>query len=142
MAIIYANPQDLITHGPVIEIHVQPSEHIIKTLAGGKKQIPTERTIGLIDTGATRTCIDDSIAQALKLKPHDKIKVHTPDGETEQFLYDATLYFTAIGNTPYSVSVLGANLTGQPYGALLGRDFLSLGVLIYSGFQNQWKFCI
>jgi len=63
--------QNLYLAGPIIEIIVLPPKPIIEALKSKGEKVPAAKAIGLIDTGATCTCIDKSIAQLLKLISHD-----------------------------------------------------------------------
>lgn len=38
-----------------------------------------------------------------------------------------------------SIMAIGANLTKQPYDALIGRDILKLCTLIYNGWDNSYQ---
>lgn len=121
---------------------VTPNIDLLKSLKYSNKVIFKKNIIALIDTGCNNTCIDYSVASDLNLIPHDEQVIFTPSGKSNQFLYDATFFFQITGDMPFNLQVCGANLAEQPYDALIGRDFLSLGILIYNGKANRWDFCI
>lgn len=124
-----------------MNVTVMPPIPIIQIFQKENKQIPHKQVHGLIDTGCTNTCVDVTIAEELGLVPHDKKTIFTPSGRSEQFLYDVTIFFQATGDVPFNLQVCGVHLEEQPYDALIGRDFLALGILIYDGINNHWSFC-
>lgn len=96
----------------------------------------------LIDTGATNSCIDQSIATKLGLIVRDKQMVGNANGQAEQFLYDVGFHLL-IPNIPIiALQVFGADLSKQPYKALLGRDVLRFCNFTYSGANNFWTLSI
>lgn len=92
----------------------------------------------MIDTGATCTCIDKTIAQALGLVLHDIRRVQTAGGEDMQCLYDAGVILPMAQNAVFDVQVLEARLEKQPYKVLLGRDVLKTCTLVYNGWDNSY----
>ena len=50
--------------GPIIEVVIIPPSPVAKLLQSQNLPIPSQKAIALIDTGATTTCIDNSIAKA------------------------------------------------------------------------------
>lgn len=99
----------------------------------------------MIDTGATRTCVDEPILKnALALKPIGIVNSGTAGGSVQQALYPARLVFTEQKLDLEFSSVVGVDLSGQQlpdtaeHGkqdliALVGRDILANCVLIYNG---------
>jgi len=130
----YSN--DLRLKGPCMDVIATPPLQ-------SKNQMMFPKTlIGLIDTGCTNTCIDINIAMSLGLVAHDEQLIFTPSGKSNQPLYDVTLFFQITEDLPFCLQACGADLSEQPYDVLIGRDFLSLGILIYNGKANRWDFCI
>ena len=144
MAIYWQVSPSLEIAGPSMKtrIHAVPT-HFLNELPN----MPTEDAFldehGLVDTGASMTCIDVSIAKKLNLIPHDRILVSTPNGEAMQFLYDVSMQFPVTGKDAFwELQVLGANLGKNSHKILIGRDFLKKGILIYNGLHNKWEFCV
>ncbi len=122
-----------------------PPLAVVRSLQAEKVEVPFRKALGLIDTGASMTCVDNAIAQVLSLIARDIVKVGTPNGVCDQGLYDASLRLPFPGSadsSPFDIQVLGANLSGQEYQVLIGRDILSHGTLIYNGWDNNYQFCI
>jgi hypothetical protein len=142
MSITSRNSNDLRHEGAYMTVTVMPPLPVIQSFKKENKHIPRQEVHGLIDTGCSNTCIDINIAASLGLIAHDETIIHTPSGQSTQLLYDVTLFFQTTGDVPHNLQVCGANLSGQPYNALIGRDLLSLGIFIYNGIENRWDFCI
>ena len=96
------------------------------------------RIIGLIDTGASCSSIDQSVATYLSLIVFDTETAYTPSGISEHNLYDVIIGLPQIGNKGYEIQVLEANLGGQPFHALIGRDILKHCTMIYNGWDNSY----
>lgn len=131
---------DLWAVGPIIEIIIFPPAPVFHQLKVDKKIIPSKKVIALIDTGATSSCINDAIAQELNLIIRNVINVGTPAGVTSQPTYDVG--FALPNLTQQNIlpmQVLGADLSGQPYQALLGRDILRMCTFVYNGWDNSYQ---
>jgi hypothetical protein len=84
--------------------------------------------------------VDEPILKGLGLNPIDKVKSGTAAGQAEQWVYMARLSFPQLGWT-IDLPVAGVDLAGvvssttppEPIGALLGRNLLGLGVLVWNG---------
>lgn len=131
-----------------IEIHV-PSE-IAEMLTEQGKDVPAPLAgVGLIDTGATGTCVELTILAKLALNPIGKKMTGTANGPVEREVYPARIVFPTKGWT-IDLGAIGVDLTGQfvheeppkPIIALLGRDFLERGVFIYNGSAAYWTVAI
>jgi predicted aspartyl protease len=126
----------------VIEVVLFPPQAVVEIFRKQNKQVPMTRLLGLIDTGASNSCVNDSIAKRLHLIPRDKHVVSTPNGQNEQYLYDASMRLQITGDRVWEIQLFGANLEGQPYQALIGRDILKHCTLIYNGWDNSFNVCI
>jgi len=141
------NPQALVQIGAFfpIEVHVPPK--IASTLSAAGQAVPKCVTgLGLIDTGATLTCISEDVLIGLGLNPIDIVKSGTADGHKEQNVYPARIVFPTKGWTLDLQKAVGVNLKGQiinkippePIIALLGRNLLQRWVFIYNGPGSFW----
>jgi len=128
-----------------IEIHVPPQ--IAEAMVASGQTVPNCSTgIGLIDTGATLTCIHEDILTGLGLNPVDVVGAGTANGPTQRNVYPARIVFPTKGWTLDLGRALGVNLSGQtvpgdppqPIIALLGRNLLERGVFIYNGVGGFW----
>jgi len=88
------SPQALTTMGAffAIEVHVPPkiAEALTKTGEPVPKGIAG---MGLIDTGATYTCISEDVLKTLGLNPFDEVNSGTADGPKKQNVYPARIVF-------------------------------------------------
>jgi hypothetical protein len=102
--------------------------------AGGRIP-PHQNCFALIDTGASRTCIDERFARSLQLTQWEPVQIKTLAGLSIRAQYRARL---GIGSTHYDITMAGADLASQGLDALIGTDVLSDCVLVYSGVSGQF----
>lgn len=138
MAHLIHQSNNITIQGPVIEIVVLPSKPVMDANRKQGKPSPSVKLVALIDTGASTTCIDKSIASQLSLIPRDIKKVQTAGGEDEQNLYDVSIVLPLAQQTALNIQVLEAKLEKQPYRALIGRDILSHCTFVYNGWNNSY----
>lgn len=127
---------------PMINLIVMVSAARRAALLAAHSPVPASQSIrGLVDTGASNTCIDPSVLQALQLQPTGSVPMHTPTTggvPVAADTYDVAIF---IPSTPTSVPFHRPNmqvsatelLSGQGFHALIGRDILSQCVLNYNG---------
>lgn len=125
--------------GAIIEVIIVPPQPVFIQQKKEGKIPPQKKVIALIDTGASSSCIDESIAKDLGLVVRDVIDVHTPSGSSKQNLYDLGFALPNLTQTIIPVLAPGADLKAQPYRALIGRDILSFCTLIYNGWDNSYQ---
>lgn len=106
---------------------------------------PAIQTTLIIDTGADSTMIDEGLARGLQLTPTGQARVLTSQsrGVPEPCdVYDIELeVINRTGNPSWRIQplqVLARPLHNQSMGGMLGRDVLSLGVLIFDGPRKQF----
>ncbi len=108
-------------------------------LAAGQPIPPVQSVRAMVDTGASCTCVDPMIFEALQLQPTGKTPMLTPStGSTpvDADTYDVAIFIPnkagglAIHNMPVTASHL---FIGQGFHALAGRDILQRCVLNYNG---------
>ena len=125
--------------GLILPVMIAPSNVVVKGLKEQKKTIPKPvHLMALIDTGATRTVIQDGICKSLNLIPHNKVKSLTAGLPCDANEYDIAMYFPTHKITFDPIFVLEMPLSGQNITCLIGRDLLSRGILFYNGFDNSY----
>lgn len=106
----------------------------------GQAAPPVQTARGLIDTGASCTCVDPMIFTALGLQPTGMGTMLTPstgpvpqDTET----YDVGILISNGQETPLIFPTLAVSASelfvGQGFHALIGRDILAKCILFYNG---------
>lgn len=127
--------------GPIVRIVVSVSSARREALgaAGFKEPEPTIDH-GLIDTGASCTCIDPSIVKALGLTPTGTCPIYSASSDTTPDYcnqYDVGLAILMDNSEVHIVSVtipvVERPLQGHGFIALIGRDVLSHGLMLYNG---------
>jgi hypothetical protein len=128
-----------------VEIHIPPQ--IVQILTNAGQPIPKCVTgMGLVDTGATSTCVHEPILQGLGLNAVGIVNCGTAGGLIQRNIYPARIVFPAQGWALDLNQAVGVDLTGQvinkvppePIIALLGRDLLQHWVFIYNGPGGFW----
>jgi len=134
--------------GPVIDILVGVSRARQQALQQAAQPIPAPVMIrGLVDTGASCTCIDPSIVTALGISPSGTATLHTPSTGTQthqanQYDVSLVLVHPQISYTIHAVPVVESHLAIQGIQGLIGRDVLSNCLFIYDGRSGifTWAF--
>jgi hypothetical protein len=128
--------QQIASGGPLLDILVGPSKPRADALRAANLPVPSAIQIrGLVDTGASCTCIDPAALQTLQLTPTGTIPIHTPSTGTQPHqtnLFDVLIH-PRLSLTIQAVSVAESHLAIQGIQALIGRDVLRNCLLIYDG---------
>jgi predicted aspartyl protease len=115
----------------VVGIDYITSESLHKQ--GQKAPIPVVIR-ALLDTGCTKTAIDLKLVESLNLKPISYSKVHTANGAVDVTNHLVSIGFPGTGLKGKILHEVGsANLAGQTFQALIGRDVMSSWVITYNG---------
>lgn len=131
---------DLRSEGPTIEITIFPPRPIIVDFQKRKEPIPQKKGIGLIDTGASNSCIDIKIAKEMGLISRDFIPILTPSGISNHYTYDVGIFLPQqLATNIFFIEVPGADLEQQPFDMLIGRDILESCTFIYNGWDNSFQ---
>lgn len=99
-----------------------------------RPDIPDDLRPALVDTGAAESCIDAAFARTMRLPLGGQGEVAGIGGVITVDYYLAQIYVPGLDRTIYG-RFAGARLRagGQPYYALIGRDFLQNYTLVYQG---------
>lgn len=125
----------LIHQGARLLAEISIPSIVANTLLKERQKIPSPLVAPvLLDTGATKTCVDEDILKALGLPAVGRAAVSTPSGKSTLLLYPVKLEFPGTPLRPLEFSsVIGASLKEQGIGVLIGRDILSDCILIWNG---------
>lgn len=123
--------------GPKVEVEISLTSALQQTLQANKTMIPGPvKGEALIDSGAQISCIDDTVASKLGINSIGQIQGGWMAGSSIRNLFSAKLTIVE-GNQRWqfeSASVMGVDIIKQGLVALIGRNFLSKGMMVYSGF--------
>ena len=134
--------------GPVLPVEIAVPSALSRFLSAQNQQIPAPMTgLALIDTGATRSCVDSQVISSLGVNPIGITTLGTARGRSQHHLYPAKFSFPAIRFEIEFGSVVGVDLSGQGAGnmqiiALIGRDVLSRCILIYHGIKGSFSLAL
>jgi len=131
---------DLRRTGPVCQVRIGVSGPTADLLKQQSKPIPTPVEImALIDTGASGTAVKPEVIQQLQLTPRGVAQIATPSSSAHPCnVYDVSLTFPHGVIAPL-ITVMEVPLEGQRIQGLIGRDVLSSGILIYTGYTNTFS---
>ena len=105
----------------------------------GTYKFQGEQVAALIDTGASVSCIAETLASKLGLAPIDRQDVSGVAGEKEHLIYLGMISVPLL-NTHSKGKFVGVDLPeSQP--VILGRDFLHGTVFIYHGGSGTITLC-
>ena len=137
-------PQALSVAGAILPVHVSVPLALEDFLRAKNQEIPSPtKGIALIDTGASKSCVDHSVLVNLGIKSIGVVKIGTAKGATLCQLFPSRLIFPTLRLRVNFSSMAGVHLRGQvihdePLIALVGRDILSRCLFIYSGYQGYY----
>ena len=143
-AVLIPPQQAMQMMGPVTHVTVSLAQSMVSQLA--QQGIPVPPSIsghGLIDTGASVTCIDEAAARDAGFPIIDRARMSS--ASHEDYLCNVYPIQVAIDGLPMSIEIergLGASLASQGLLILIGRDLLQHGTLVYSGFTGTLTLCL
>jgi predicted aspartyl protease len=99
--------------------------------------------MGLIDTGASVTCIDDEAAKALQLPVVDVVNMTSAThASTPSNVYPIQIQLLGVKIVFQAPRAIGAELKSQDLLLLIGRDVLQRCTLHYNGLVGQFTLAI
>jgi predicted aspartyl protease len=126
-------------HGALFSVKLMASPQRVAKLKSLGMVFPVP-VVGraLVDTGASHTCIDIGIINALGLSPTGSTPVHTPSTRGAAIvmdLYDVSVVFGdgKPGPRTYTLELIETDLASQGFDLLVGRDILARCILNYDG---------
>ena len=115
----------LATHGPILSV-------MAFAWTDDRKGRTVRSLNALIDTGATRSVIDDAIAKSMGLPIIGTHRFRGVSGIDTGTVYLTTVLVSQLNHVIHE-PLGGVDLSDAEYQLLLGRDFLQHFVLIYDG---------
>jgi len=141
---IVPSPRFLLEHGFVMPVVIQtPSVLCAPPIS---KPLETVLVMALFDTGASRTCVSDTIANALTLNAVGFSKFHTASGVEVFADYAVDVHFPNAGlrcfenlkvgscKMPYTHNLPDAQrMVHDNFGVLIGRDIMARWSIVWNG---------
>jgi hypothetical protein len=133
--------RQLTNNAPLLTAVLRVTQARADALTAAQQPVPPmQRMIALVDTGASCTCVDPAIIQALALSPTGSTQMFTPSTGAQGHItdqYDAGLQiYCAMTQAPLEIpiiAVVASDLRVQGIDALIGRDVLQYCLLSYNG---------
>lgn len=120
--------------GPWIPVELMIPDKLAEYYTKNNIQIPAcIRGNALVDTGASITCVDLPLIKSLGVQPISSAQVLTPQGSAMQDIYPVKILFAGTSIAFNLNAVLGSDLAAQNIVALIGRDILSICMIVYNG---------
>lgn len=132
-------PELLRSKGALVDIRIGNATLIANQMKIEGKQVPEPKAIvAMIDTGASISAIDSSVAASLGLQQTGSVQVGGVGGMSQQPVFAASLEFTdpKIAYDPLSLS--GSSLGAPDFQMLIGRNILCQMILTYDGAQGRF----
>lgn len=122
----------LVQLGPTLRVAIGFDEKYDPRNPNRLADLPVEGVLALIDTGASTSCIDGSLAMHLQLPVVDQRQCAGIGGSIEVNMHLAQVHAGQLSFTLYG-ALAGVDLTLGDHKILLGRDFLRNFTMIYDG---------
>ncbi len=129
----------LLRDGATFDVKVMASPQRVAWLKRRGLPFPSPIVVcGLIDTGASSTCIDEEVVRSLDLNPSNYVAVHTPSTmgvPVHRNAYDVSIVFGDSKPDPrtYTLELVATELASQGILLLVGRDILKRCIFQYDG---------
>ena len=139
------HPQIALTQrGPCVQIAVSIAQPVAEQLLQRGETLPNMVSgVGLIDTGASSTCVDIDMVTSLGIQPTDFVMVASASHEeTKQGVYPITFQIVGLPIGINALRSIGAPLKAQGIQLLIGRDVLQHCTLFYNGIVGQFTLSI
>lgn len=127
-----------------MQVSVSVAEAVaIELVQQGKSLPPPISGLALLDSGASTTCIDESVANKLQLPVTDVITVASAShASTEQSVHPARIEMVGLSVAFNALDAIGAPLIEQGIIALIGRDVLQHCTFFYNGMSGSISLAI
>ena len=127
--------------GAIIDVCFEVSGPRREALEKASLEIPAPIMVrALVDTGASCTCLDPAAIRKLELAPSGTVSLHTPSTGSKPHVcnqFDVAVGIVMDDNRVHLSSliipVIESDLNVLGFQALLGRDVLDQGILVYNG---------
>lgn len=130
--------------GPCVQVTIGLAQSIAAQLLQQGLPLPAPVSgVGLIDTGASSTCIDSGIALQMQLPVVNVVNVASAShSSSQQNVYPIQIEVVGLPISIEAPSSIGAALSAQGLIALIGRDVLQHCTLFYNGIAGTFTLSI
>lgn len=130
--------------GPFVKVTIGLAQSIASQLLQQGQTLPSPVSgMALIDTGASTTCVDDSVAQQMQLPVVNVVNIASAShASTKQNVYPIQIEVIGLPISIETPNAIGAALGAQGLIALIGRDVLQHCTLFYNGITGSFTLSI
>ena len=122
-----------------MELQIAVSTALQTALQAARQPVPSPiRVLAMIDTGASSSVVSQGILPPLKMHPVGVTRIHTPSS-TNIACPEFAVRLLFPNNVIIETTMIEAPLQGQHIQALIGRDVLAAGVLVYIGYGSLFS---
>jgi predicted aspartyl protease len=125
--------------GPCVDVIVTLDKAMAEALLqSGQTVPPPVAGKALIDTGASSSCIDESIARGMRLPAIDVVKIASATHTAQpRSVYPVQIEISGVGRAIAAPRAIGVELQSLGFVAIVGRDVLRNCTLFYNGIAGQ-----
>lgn len=129
--------------GPVLQVRIGLTQAVVEELKQRGEDAPEMVTgLALIDTGATKTCVDLGALKQIQAPVINKATIHSGRAPAPCDIYPVAFQFVglSINERPVGVEApqaAGVDLSKLELAAIIGRDVLQHFMLVYNGPAGQ-----
>ncbi len=137
MGLITIKNDALRNKGPIVKLRLAPCRVALQAIERQGRPLPLPINLdAMVDTGASRSIIQEGLVEAMKIFPVGV--VHMTTSMRQNMLAYEYFLDAKLENINFSAVFIGASLPNSGVQVLLGRDFLSHGVFHYDGSASHF----
>lgn len=139
------NTRDVLRQrGAITTVSIGYPKSLADGLRARGKPVPPPRTISaMIDTGASISAIEDSVAKSIGLVKTGATYITGVGGASQRPIYSAQIFVSPPSGIRYDpIQIAGVTFGSPQFSMLIGRDILSDLALSYMGKQGKFSITV
>jgi len=130
--------------GAITTVSIGYPKSVADGLRARGKTVPPARIISaMIDTGASISAIEDSVARSIGLVRTGATYIAGVGGASQRPIYSASIFVSPPSGVRYDpIQIAGVTFGSPQFSMLIGRDILSDLALSYAGKQGRFSLTV